>query len=78
VNQDGLSILNSWKGDNRIKDTLPSSNYYQMNAGTRICLDLAKSLCELLGWQLTVNNFDGHDMKVQVNFLLDSGNRTGK
>ena len=68
VNHDGLKVLNSWKGDSLTKDTLPSSNYYHMNTNNGICLDLAKGLCEILGWQLTIKTLNGQEMKVEVSF----------
>lgn len=73
MNQDGLKVVNSRTGNNRIEDTASPSNDYQMNDDFEIGMDPTKSLCDLLGWQLTVKNLNGQEIKVQVNFLLDKG-----
>jgi signal transduction histidine kinase len=68
VNQDGLEVINSGTGDNRINDITLRSNDYRMSAGFGIGLDLVKRLCERFGWKLTVKNLDGAEMMATVNF----------
>ena len=74
VNQDGLEVTNSYQLDNSIGSTVPLSDDYQMNADTGICLDLAKGLCKILGWQLAIKTLNGHQMKVGVKFHWITGN----